>query len=230
VAPDAGTRQWLARNRPGRRVRWGSLRRTSPFSERFGLDRGLPVDRVYIAQFLGAHAEDVRGSILEVSRPTYARLVGRDRATSVTIVDIDPANMEATLTADLCEPGSLPEARFDCVVLTQTLHLLPDIEVALDNLWSSLVPGGVLLITVPALSRDDPIGGDYWRFTPLGLRRALQTALPPVAEIGVEGYGNVLACAATLFGLSAQDVGTGMLQVRDPSFPVVACARVRRPR
>jgi hypothetical protein len=116
------------------------------------------------------------------------------------------------------------------VVCTQTLHLLPDTAAALDNLWSSLAPGGVLLITVPALSRDDPIGGDYWRFTPLGLRRVLETALPASAEIAVEGFGNVLAGAASLFGLAAQEVGAGRLHEHDPSFPVIVCARVRRQR
>jgi hypothetical protein len=221
-------RHWIARNRPGRRVRWGSFRRTQPFSDRFGLDRGLPVDRIYIADFLGAHAQDVRGSVLEVSRPTYTRLFGGDRVTEVSIVDIDPDNTQATIAADLCERGSLPASTFDCAIVTQTLQLLPDVPAALENLWSALVPGGVLLMTVPALSRDDPVGGDYWRFTPLGLRRILETNLPPVAVIAVQGYGNVLAGVGSLFGLSVEDIGPDRLREHDAAFPVVVCARVRR--
>ncbi len=87
----------------------------------------------------------------------------------------------------------------------------------------------MLLITVPTLSRDDPIGRDYWRFTPLGLRRTLESHLPPTAEISIEGYGNVLAGAAALFGLSVEDVGADRLREHDPTFPVVVGARVRRP-
>ncbi len=115
-------------------MRWGSFRRTQPFSDRFGLDRGLPVDRIYIADFVGAHAQDVGGKVLEMSRPTYARLFGGDRVTGVTIVDIDPDNTQATLEADLCERGSLPPSSFECVIVTQTLQLLPDVPTALDNL------------------------------------------------------------------------------------------------
>jgi SAM-dependent methyltransferase len=210
-------------------VRWGSFRRTQPFSDRFGLDRGVPVDRIYIADFVGAHAPDIGGNVLEVSRPTYARLFGGDRVAAVTVVDIDRENTEATLEADLCERGSLPASNFQCVIVTQTLQLLPDVPAALDNLWAALVPGGVLLITVPALSRDDPIGGDYWRFTPLGLRRVLESHLPPAAEITVTGYGNVLGAAASVFGLSVEDVGADLLREHDPSFPVVVCARIGRP-
>src|SRR4051794_24300652 len=43
----AGLRSRMILNRPGRRVRWGSLRRTRPFSDCYGFDRGLPIDRYY---------------------------------------------------------------------------------------------------------------------------------------------------------------------------------------
>ena len=42
-----------------------------PLSRRFGLDRGRPVDRVFIERWLEAHAADVRGRVLEVYEPTY---------------------------------------------------------------------------------------------------------------------------------------------------------------
>jgi hypothetical protein len=33
---------------PGRSVRWGNLRRLRPFSDRYGYDRGTPIERYYI--------------------------------------------------------------------------------------------------------------------------------------------------------------------------------------
>jgi SAM-dependent methyltransferase len=219
-------KHWAKRNRPGNRVRWGSFRRTTPVSRSFGLDRGLPVDRVYLADFIGRHRADLRGSVMEVSRRTYVDQFGTpDR---VTIVDIDRTNTQATLHCDLSEEGSLPAGEFDCIVLTSTLQFLGDFDAALRNLWGALAPGGVLLITVPAVSRAQPVGTDHWRFTPVGLERALRDRLPTGAEITVEWYGNVFAAVATLHGLSVEETGRAALLERDPEYPVIVCARVVR--
>lgn len=164
---------------------------------------------------------------MEVSRSTYTAL-GGDRVSAVTIVDIDTTNEHATLICDLCAPRSLPAQHFDCIILTQTLHLLPDLACAIDNLWNALAPGGVLLLTVPALSRNDPIDGDFWRFTPAGLRRLLSSALPATASIEVTGFGNAIAGAASFLGLAVEDVGPEHLARTDDAFPVVVAARVTK--
>ena len=221
-------RRWWSRNRPGRRVWWGNLRRSYPFSDHFGLDRGLPIDRAYIAEFLGRFVGDVHGNVMEMSRSTYADAFGDGRIDTLTIVDIDEANDRATLYCDLCEPRTLPPSSFECILFTQTLHLLPDLAAAVDNLWTALAPGGVILMTVPTLSRNDPIGADYWRFTPAGLLRLLTTLLPGDAEIDVSGYGNALAGAASFLGLAVEDVGGEHLRRHDPAFPVIVGARVRK--
>jgi SAM-dependent methyltransferase len=163
---------------------------------------------------------------MEVSRSTYSTEFGAERVASVTVVDIDRENMQATLLCDLCEPGALPEAAFDCVILAQTLQYLRDLGIALSNLWRSLAPQGVLLITVPALSRDDPLGNDFWRFTPAGLGELLAAHLPAHAEIAVTGYGNALTGAAALLGLTVEDVGPKYFGQSDPSFPLLVAARV----
>src|SRR4051794_15567434 len=103
------------------RPRWGNLRRQRPFSEQFGEDRGSPVDRHYIERFLGEHAGDVRGECLEVLNDTYTRRFGGEAVTSAEILDADPKNVRATILADLGFGGSLPEAAFDCFILTQTI-------------------------------------------------------------------------------------------------------------
>jgi SAM-dependent methyltransferase len=205
------------------------VRKSAPFSDTFGLDRGLPVDREFIRRFISSMREDIRGSVMEMSRSTYSTAFGGARVTAITIVDIDRSNEHATLHCDLCEPRSLPAATFDCVILTQTLHLLPDLSAAITNLWNSLASGGVLLITVPALSRYDPVDHDYWRFTPAGLRRLLSTELPDIAGIEIESFGDAVAAAASMLGASVEDVGLRYLQQLDPAFPVVVAARVAKP-
>src|SRR5690606_11879416 len=60
-------------------VRFGSLRRVTPVSERFGYDRGQPVDRYYIENFLEHHRADVRGRVLEIGDASYTRRFGGDQ-------------------------------------------------------------------------------------------------------------------------------------------------------
>src|SRR5918994_6304096 len=121
-----------------RRPRWGNLRRTEPFGRQFGFDRGTPIDRVYIEQFLGRHAEDVHGEVLEISEPLYTERFGGGRITGSHVLDIDAANERATIVGDLAAAGTLSGARFDCVVLTQTLQFVPDADAAVANVWRSL--------------------------------------------------------------------------------------------
>lgn len=219
-------RRWWRRHRPGRRVRWGNLRRRSPFSADHALDRGRPVDRYLIELFVGAHRDDICGDVMEMSRTTYTSAYGKGRVKSCTVVDIDRSNAQATHFCDLCDPGSLPAGAFDCIVLTQTLQYLGDLDVAIANLWQALRPDGVLLLTVPALAREDPVGGDYWRFTPAGLLRVLADRLPAEAGIVVSGYGNAVAAAAQIVAASVEDLGLESLQRNDPAYPVIVGARV----
>jgi hypothetical protein len=146
--------------------------------------------------------------------------------TGVTVVDNDPKNHDATLIIDLCAPNALPPTRFECIILTQTLQQVPDVQAALGNLWTALAPGGVLLLTVPALSCAVDL--DLWRFTPRALELLLRRLLPDAAEIEVEGHGHAVTGAAFFLGLAAQDVGSARLVVDDVRYPVVSCARVRR--
>src|SRR5258708_1276969 len=46
-------------------VKLGDFVRTRPISTSFGFDRGTPIDRYYIENFLGRNAGDIRGRVLE---------------------------------------------------------------------------------------------------------------------------------------------------------------------
>jgi len=178
---------------------------------------------VYIERFLAQHADAIHGDVLEVHSAGYTTRFGHGCRSHV--VDIRPTNPNATIVADLCEPASLPRERFDCVILTQTLQVLEDPAAALANVYGSLVPGGVALITVPALSRLDLADRDFWRWVPSGLEVLCRRAMPG-ADVAVQAYGNAGTGAAFFVGLSAENVGHRVLERDDPKFPVVTCARV----
>ncbi|MFI9559242.1 class I SAM-dependent methyltransferase [Nonomuraea endophytica] len=204
---------------------WGVLARAEPFSDCFGYDRGTPIDRRYIDAFLSAGAHLIRPPLLEVGENVYARRFAGDTA-QTDVVDIDPDNEDATLIADLAGHESLPAARYRCVLLIQTLQYVRDPRAALVNVRRSLVPGGSLLVTVPGISRTDPVDdalmADRWRFTPAGLRDLLADVFGP-GSVRCRGYGGLRSATAFLYGLAAEESGPQEEDGDGTEFPIVVC-------
>ena len=217
------------RNIPGSRPDWGNLKRAKPFSACYGYDRGQPVDRLYIDGFLKRMSDRITGDVLEVRDADYTRRFGAvgHRA---HVVDIDATNRAAGIVGDLCDPGSLTSASYDCVILTQTLQYVSAPQTAIASLYDSLRPGGTLLITVPCAARLDQRApeSDFWRWTPAGLH-ALVAAQCKGAAVEVEGGGNLVATLAFMLGCAVEDLPPQDLVCNDPAFPVVACAAVTKP-
>jgi peptidoglycan/xylan/chitin deacetylase (PgdA/CDA1 family)/SAM-dependent methyltransferase len=210
---------------------WGDLRRTDPVSRDWGYDRGTPIDRYYIDRFLETHAADIGGVVLEVQEPDLSRKHGGGRIEHVDVVDLDPSNPRATITADLRDARAIPSETFDCIVLTQTIHVIDDMPAVAAECWRILKPGGVLLATVPCTSRvcleygDD---GDFWRMTEAGARRLFSTAFSS-DHIETRSYGNVLVNAAFLYGLGTHEVTPSEFDVHDPYFPLLVGVRAVKP-
>jgi peptidoglycan/xylan/chitin deacetylase (PgdA/CDA1 family)/SAM-dependent methyltransferase len=214
------------------RVDFGDLARLGPFSPFWGLERGQPLDRHYIEQFLDRWRQDVRGRVLEVKDDAYTKRLGGDRVTANDIVDIDSANAAATIHADLTDAATIPSDTYDCFICTQTLGLVFDVGAAVREAARILKPGGVLLCTVPAngrLSAEAPgPDGDFWRFGEAAVRRLFAEAFGP-RHVDVTPFGNVQTAAAFLYGLNPDDVDPAALDACDPSFPVVYGVRAVKP-
>lgn len=212
---------------PGRiAMRLGRISKATPLSTNWGFDRGEPVDRFYIANFLAAHADDIRGHVLEVAEDLYSSRFGGEHVTRLDIVSLHPTPI-ATITGDLTHPASLPAGQFDCIICTQTLQLLFDLRAAVENLRRALRPGGVLLLTAPAITSIDR--GEwkeswYWSFTEASLRRLLSQAFDP-EKIEVSVYGSLTAATGFLHGATVEDIGAGKLQKFDAAYPVIVAAR-----
>ena len=55
------------------KIDWINLRSTKPVSKVFGLDRGIPIDRYYIEQFLEQNKSFIKGAVLEIAESTYSK-------------------------------------------------------------------------------------------------------------------------------------------------------------
>jgi SAM-dependent methyltransferase len=204
----------------------GTLHRTTPLSNRYGYDRGTPVDRYYIELFLQEHRRDIHGRVLEVKDRGYTEQYGTD-VKRCDVLDIDPNNRQATIIADLTAADAIPADTFDCFILTQTLQLIYDIRSAISHAHRILRPGGVLLVTVPSVSRVVPDYGlktDCWRFTAASCASLFENVFGP-EQVLVQSYGNVLTAIASLTGMAYEELSLRELETKDEFFPVIIAVR-----
>jgi SAM-dependent methyltransferase len=212
-------------------IRFGSLRRTRPISALL-FDRGLPIDRYYIEQFLREHATDIKGHVLEIKEDLYTSRFGAGRVTKSDVLHVEPGNPAATIVADLTDAPQIPSDTFDCIVLTQTLNFIYDVRAAIATLYRILKPGGVLLATVTGISQisrgDMDRWGHYWSFTTRSMHLLHAEVFPPDC-VQVRANGNVLAAIAFLHGLASDELRKEELGHNDPNYQVLITARAVKP-
>jgi len=212
------------------RVELGDLRRVSPISRDWGYERGAPVDRHYIEAFLAAHARDIRGAVLEVQEPDYTERFGADRVTRSDVIDLDSANSRATIISDLRAASNIASETYDCIILTQTLHVIDDMAAVVSECARILKPGGVVLATLPCASRvsvEYGYNGDFWRATEAGARRIFSGSFS-ADRIETQSLGNVLTTAAFLYGLGGQELTQEEYAAFDPFFPMLVTVRAEK--
>jgi hypothetical protein len=219
-------RRWRRREPTDRQAL--GLTKLDPVSRTFGFDRGKPVDRWYIERFLAAHADDVRGRVLEVAEGTYTQWFGGDDVTRSDVLFAAPGKPEATVVGDLATGRGLPRGAYDCFVMTQTLQVIYDLSAAVRGTRDVLAPNGVLLATVPGISQisreDRRDWGDWWRFTSDSVRRLFGDAYGN-ENVEVEAHGNVLSAACFLYGFAAEELSEAELAYRDPDFELLMTIR-----
>jgi glycosyltransferase involved in cell wall biosynthesis/SAM-dependent methyltransferase len=226
--------RWLRERRrkpedrlPIGQVRLGDLRRLTPISRVFGFDRGAPIDRYYIEKFLARNSGDIRGRVMEVGDDSYTRRFGGDRVDRRDVLHISEGHPQATIVADLASADHIPSDSFDCLILTQTLHLIYDARAAIATAHRILKPGGVLLTTFPGISQIDHYdwGGTWhWSFTALSAERMFGEAFP-AENFKVETHGNVLAAISFLHGLAFEELRAEELDYNDPDYQVTIAVR-----
>jgi glycosyltransferase involved in cell wall biosynthesis len=122
-------------------VRFGDLRRVTPVSTCFGYDRGGPVDRYYIDKFLAKNRADIKGRVLEIGDNTYTIHYGGRQVTQSDVLHVNENNAAATFVGDLTDAPHVPSDAFDCVIITQTFHLIYDVKAALRTCYRVLNRG-----------------------------------------------------------------------------------------
>jgi SAM-dependent methyltransferase len=212
----------LGASRLRTRLNLRSLTGTEPLSVCYGFDRGTPIDRFYIERFLEQNADRIRGRVLEIGDASYSRRFGGARVERQDVLHVSDKAPEVTIVGDVTTPGTLPPETFDCIIFTQTLHLIYDMDLAIRELHKSLRPGGVLLATAPGITPIDRSEWKetwYWSLTKYSARRLFGNVFGE-DKVAVDAFGNVFAATAFLHGLALEEVSVDKLLRTDESFPV----------
>jgi SAM-dependent methyltransferase len=216
--------------RRSRPPKLGDLRRLTPIDPNWGFERGTPIDRVYVERFVSSHSADIRGRVLEIAAPDYTNRFGRG-VERVDILMATEGNPQATIVGDLTHAPQIPSDSFDCAIVTQTLQFIYDVRAALATLHRILAPGGVLLATVPGLTKisalEDSEFGEWWHYTGRSARRLAEEAFG-TGNVEVATYGNVLAAAGFLYGLAASDLKPEELDAHDPLYELAIGLRAEK--
>ena len=206
---------------------WGNLRRTRPFSDHYGFDRGTPIDRYYVLRFMEKYRRHITGDVLEIQSAAYTKYCGHDVRRSESI-DVDPQH-GTTYVCDLAHSENvLATNSYDCFLLPNTLNHLKDVTGSLRHALRVIKPGGVILATAPTLTPLTPDFSEYQRFTTRGLRELVKSACSD-CEINIESHGNVLAATAALMGIVCEELTTPELDANDPRYPVLITLFCRKP-
>lgn len=211
-------------------VDFGGLRRLSPISAVFGQDRDLlTIERYYMEEFLQNHSDDIRGRVLEFGDPAYTKKFGGDRVTQADVLSYVEGNPQATIVADITDAPHIPDNSFDCIIITQTLQMIFEVDKAIATLERILKPGGVVLCTSHGMTRvarregvDD--WGEYWHFTSQSKRRLFR-AVFPAENVEVSTVGNVFTCICNLHGLGASEIAPEELSTHDPNYEMLVLVR-----
>lgn len=214
-------------------VDFGDLRRLSPISPIFGIDRDLiSVERFYIEDFLRSNSADIRGRVLEMGDPAYTLKFGGDRVTQSDVLHYVEGNPQATIVGDLTTATNIPDDSFDCIIITQTLQMIYEIQSAIGNLHRILKPGGVVLATshgITPIARRLGIDdwGEYWHFTGQSSRKLFERHFAP-EKTTIVPYGNVLSTVASLHGLAASELEPDELAYNDPKYELLVMVRAQK--
>lgn len=206
-----------------------------PVSRVFGLDRGTPIDRYYIENYLEEVSHEIIDSgvkpnnIIEVGADSYSKKYFSSTRNEEIHFDI----LDYTKGMDLTETDTLPKEKYDVFVCTQTFNFIYDVKKAIEGAHYLLKPGGYLLATVagtitPISRFDMDRWGHYWGFTELSIKKLLEDKFES-ENIKVSPFGNALSATAFVQGVSVEDLDEkNMLDVQDKDYPIVIGITARK--
>lgn len=221
--------RWRLRNRFY--VLYG-FRGTAPINPGYGFGLGTTIDRYYESRFLTENAGHIRGRVLEIGDNLSTGRYGQD-VTGVDVLDPLPGP-GVDIIGDLTSCPHIPSETYDCVLLTQVLQVIGDMEAAVSEVHRILKPGGSVVSTMAGISQVNrgamDAYGDRWRVTSQSAAELFATRFD-AADIQVSTYGNAHSACCFMQGIPAERVNRKRLDRQEPDYQsMVAVIAVKNAR
>src|SRR3990170_749317 len=110
-----------------------------------------------------------------------------DQVTEYHGLDLHPRSGEVAFTADIQDMYMIEDDSYDTAICLEVLEHTPDPFRAAGEIHRILRPGGILVLSVPHLSRLHDVPDDYYRFTKYGLQELLMRNGFEVASVEHRG-------------------------------------------
>lgn len=130
----------------------------------------------------------IRGKVIDLGCGVMPfRSVIQGQIESYHGLDIFPKSDKITLVGDVQQLGMIPANIYDSAICLEVLEHVPNPWQAAGEICRILKPGGVLVLSVPHLSRLHDLPHDYYRYTHKGLHHLLTQAGFTVVETKTKG-------------------------------------------
>jgi SAM-dependent methyltransferase len=172
-------------------LRWLRHRRQRVEAERLTIE-----ERRYLSPLFYAHYKVLlpmihqyaRGDFIDLgcgSAPFWGAVAGQ--VMRYDAVDLWPRSGKVTFVGDVQQLSMVADASYDAAICIEVLEHLPEPAQAIATMARILRPGGVVVISVPHLSRLHDLPHDYFRYTEFGLRHLLGQAGLEVVSLRTKG-------------------------------------------
>jgi SAM-dependent methyltransferase len=127
-----------------------------------------PPNRLLLDPWVTRHAASLTGLVVNIGSGEDLRQFGR------RTVHVDAHAPSVTVRANLATALPFKDAVFDGAICTEVLEHVPDDTVVIREIARVLKPGARLIVSVPFSFRYHPDPADFRRYTPEGLRNAIE--------------------------------------------------------
>lgn len=210
-------------------IRWIKDMPLKPLSGRFGLEYGKAADRYYIEKFLKENKKYITGDVMEIAESTYTYMFG-ENVKHAYALHVNGWG-ENCIKGNLETGEGIVENSMDCLVCTQTLECIFDIQKTIQSIYKLLKKGGTALITTGGLKQlslyDYYNWGEYWSMTGQSLERMLAEVFGE-ENVEVNTYGNIKIAFALLYGICIEELREEDFEYFDEQYPVIITAKVKK--
>ena len=146
---------------------------------------------------------------------------GKGKISRGDIISPETSATKADIICDITKSEIISSNTYNCIVCTQTLQFIYDMDSAIFHLNRILKPGGILLATFSGISQisryDMKRWGEYWRLTNASAKKLFLKYFKK-DNINIKTYGNVLVAISYLHGLSSDELTKDELDHIDSDY------------